>query len=69
MEPLMSNHSSMRHQNPDLDFDDTRLILQGASYTIAAAMQQTAGTGGIRYNLFEIYDLEKRGARARRLAE
>ena len=35
MEPPMSN-GSMRHQNPDLDFDDTRMILQGASCTIAA---------------------------------
>jgi hypothetical protein len=35
MEPPMSN-SSMRHQNPDFDFDDTRTILQGASCTIAA---------------------------------
>ena len=35
MEPPMS-HGSMRHQNPDLAFDDTRIILQGASYTIAA---------------------------------
>jgi hypothetical protein len=35
MEPLMSN-SSMQHQNPDLDFDDTRIILHGASCTIAA---------------------------------
>ena len=37
MEPPMPN-CSMRHQNPDLDFDDTRMILQGASYTIAANM-------------------------------
>jgi hypothetical protein len=35
MEPPMSN-SSMSHQDPDLDFDDTRIILQGASCTIAA---------------------------------
>ena len=35
MEPPMSN-SSMRHQNPDLDFDDTGHFLQGAIYTIAA---------------------------------
>ena len=35
MEPPMSN-SSMRHQNPDLDFDDTGHFLQGASCTIAA---------------------------------
>jgi hypothetical protein len=35
MEPPMSN-GSMRHQNPDLDFDDTRTILHGASCTIAA---------------------------------
>jgi hypothetical protein len=34
MEPPMSN-GSMRHQNPDLDFDDTHMILQGASCTIA----------------------------------
>jgi hypothetical protein len=34
MEPLMSN-SSMRDQNPDLDFDDTGLFLQGALCTIA----------------------------------
>jgi hypothetical protein len=26
----------MQHQNPDLDFDDTRIILHGASCTIAA---------------------------------
>jgi hypothetical protein len=35
MEPPMSN-GSMQHQNPDFDFDDTRIILQGASCTIAA---------------------------------
>jgi hypothetical protein len=35
MEPPMSN-SSMRHQNPVGDFDDTGQILQGASCTIAA---------------------------------
>ena len=35
MEPPMSN-SSMRHPDPDLDFDDTRMILQGDSCTIAA---------------------------------
>jgi hypothetical protein len=35
MEPPMSN-SSMRHPDPDLDFDDTRIILQGAPCTIAA---------------------------------
>jgi hypothetical protein len=35
MEPPMSK-SSMHHQNPDLDFDDTGQILQGASCTIAA---------------------------------
>ena len=40
MEPPMSN-SSMRHQNPDLDFDDTRIILQGASCTIAACTLYT----------------------------
>ena len=34
MEPPISN-SSMRHQNPDLDFDDTGHFLQGASCTIA----------------------------------
>jgi hypothetical protein len=34
MEPPMSN-SSMRHPDPDLDFDDTRMIMQGASCTIA----------------------------------
>jgi hypothetical protein len=32
----MSN-GSMQHQNPNLDFDDTRIILKGASCTIAAA--------------------------------
>jgi hypothetical protein len=37
MEPPMSNNS-MRHQNPDLDFDDTRIILQGALCTIAASL-------------------------------
>jgi hypothetical protein len=26
----------MQHQNPNLDFDDTRIILQGAACTIAA---------------------------------
>jgi hypothetical protein len=36
MEPPMSN-SSMRHQNPDVDFDDTGHILQGALCTIAAS--------------------------------
>ena len=35
MEPPMSN-SSMRPQNPDLDFDDTGHFLQGALCTIAA---------------------------------
>ena len=35
MEPQMSN-SSMRHPDQDLDSDDTRIILQGASCTIAA---------------------------------
>jgi hypothetical protein len=35
MEPPMSN-SSIRHQDPDLDSDDTRKTLQGASCTIAA---------------------------------
>ena len=35
MEPPMSN-ISMRHQNPNLNFDDTRIFLQGASCTIAA---------------------------------
>ena len=43
MEPPMSN-SSMHHQNPDLDFDDTGHFLQGASCTIAA------GAGGYYYN-------------------
>jgi hypothetical protein len=36
MEPPMSN-SSMRHQNPVGDFDNTGQILQGALCTIAAA--------------------------------
>jgi hypothetical protein len=35
MEPPMSN-GSMWHQNPNLDFDDTRVVLQGTSCTIAA---------------------------------
>ena len=35
MEPPMSN-SSMCHRDPDLEIDDTRAILQGASCTIAA---------------------------------
>ena len=35
MEPPMSN-SSMHHTDPDLDFDDMRVIVQGASCTIAA---------------------------------
>jgi hypothetical protein len=35
MKTPMSN-SSMRHPDPDLDFDDTRIILQGASCTITA---------------------------------
>jgi hypothetical protein len=39
MDPPMSN-SSMSHQDPDLDFDDTRIILQGASCTIAARSQR-----------------------------
>ena len=39
MEPPMSN-SSMGHQNPDLDFDDTRMILYGASCTIAARARE-----------------------------
>ena len=29
-------NSSMQHPDPDLDFDDTRMVLQGASCTIAA---------------------------------
>jgi hypothetical protein len=41
MEPPMSN-GSMRHQNPDLDFDETRMILQGASCTIAAPISYFA---------------------------
>ena len=41
MEPPMSN-SSMRHPDPDLDFDDTRMILQGASRTIAAYYDMVA---------------------------
>jgi hypothetical protein len=36
MEPPMST-SSMRHQNPGVDFDDTGQILQGALCTIAAS--------------------------------
>ena len=38
MEPPMHapmSNGSMQHHDPDLDFDDTRVILQGASYTIA----------------------------------
>jgi hypothetical protein len=31
----MSN-GSMQHQHPDLDFDDTRVIMQGTFCTIAA---------------------------------
>jgi hypothetical protein len=39
MEPLMSTcNSSMRHQNPDFDFDDTGQFLQGALCTIAAQL-------------------------------
>ena len=34
--PRYLSNSSMRHQNPDLDLDDTRMILPGASCTIAA---------------------------------
>jgi hypothetical protein len=37
MEAPMSN-GSMHHPDPDFDFDDTRIILQGASCTIAAAV-------------------------------
>jgi hypothetical protein len=56
MEPPMSN-GSMRHQNPNLDFDDTRVILQGTSCTIAAVLSfalpcarepAAAGVGGGR---------------------
>ena len=39
MEPPMSN-SSMRHQNPDLDFDDTRMIMHGVFCTIAAMVAE-----------------------------
>ena len=35
MEPLMPN-GSMQHQEPKSEIDDTRIILQGASCTIAA---------------------------------
>jgi hypothetical protein len=35
IEPPIPN-SSMHHPDPDLDFDDTRMIMQGASCTIAA---------------------------------
>jgi hypothetical protein len=41
MEPPMSN-GSMRHQNPDLDFDDTGHFLQGALCTIAAHLVPAA---------------------------
>ena len=37
MEPPMSN-GSMQHHDPDLDFDDTRVILQGASCTITVGI-------------------------------
>jgi hypothetical protein len=46
MEPPMSN-SSMRHPDPDLDFDDTRIILQGASCTIAAVEPVSALQGAV----------------------
>jgi hypothetical protein len=48
MEPPMSN-SSMRHQNPDFDFDDTGQILQGALCTIAA--RAAAGTSRTRADI------------------
>jgi hypothetical protein len=35
MEPPMSN-GSMQHREPKSEIDDTRMILQGASCTIAA---------------------------------
>ena len=44
MEPPMSN-SSMRHQNPDLDFDDTGHFLQGALCTIAACAAKIRHVG------------------------
>jgi hypothetical protein len=37
---------SMQHQNPVGDFDDTRMILQGASCTIAAGASQGASIVG-----------------------
>jgi hypothetical protein len=40
----MSN-SSMHHQNPDLDFDDTGHFLQGALCTIAAVNHLTMQHG------------------------
>jgi hypothetical protein len=46
MEPPMPN-CSMGHQNPDLDFDDTRMILQGASCTIAACYTMSSGCPNI----------------------
>ena len=48
MEPPMSN-GSMRHQNPDFDFDDTRIILQGASCTIAAHALHAAHAEQVRH--------------------
>jgi hypothetical protein len=41
----MSN-GPMQHQNPDLDFDDTRIILQGASCIIAASSYGGRSRGG-----------------------
>jgi hypothetical protein len=41
MEPPMSN-CSMRHQNPDLDFDDTGYFLEGALCIIAAEVDEAS---------------------------
>jgi hypothetical protein len=54
MEPPMSNRS-MRHENPDLDFDDTRIrILQGASCTIAACDARISGSDPLALALYAI---------------
>jgi hypothetical protein len=41
MEPQMPN-SSMRHREPKSEIDDTRMILPGASCTIAAVLASEA---------------------------
>ena len=64
LEPLMSN-SSMHDPDPDLDFDDTRMTLQGASCTIAAhtgravAYSKKSGfLGKIKIGIFACFSVQ-----------